>query len=83
MMRMHSSRSGIGYIQQDVPFRHPDNDEALLAVVLPIIQALDGERIFKTVFASSKLTPWLCQLASALASCHSNCNPDHTTEFPF
>jgi hypothetical protein len=55
-----------------VAFRHADNYEAFLAVVFAVVEALDSEWSSNTVFASSKLTPWFYQFASALASCHSN-----------
>jgi hypothetical protein len=38
---------GIRYKQHNVAFRHADDDKALLAIVLAIIEALDGERILE------------------------------------
>src|SRR5271154_3720440 len=38
---------GIGYKQHDISFGHADNDNPFFAVVLTIIEALDGKRVVK------------------------------------
>src|SRR5271165_2636529 len=37
----------VSHKQNNVTLCHPDNDETFFAIVFPIIEALDGERVFK------------------------------------
>jgi len=48
---------GVSHKQHHVTFRHADDDKPIFAIVLAIIEALDGKRSLNTVLAKSKLTP--------------------------
>jgi hypothetical protein len=45
--------------RQDGALGHADQDEALLAIILTVVQSLDCKRISKTWIAVSKFTPCL------------------------
>jgi hypothetical protein len=47
----------VSYEQHNLSLRHPEDDEAMLSVVLSIVKAPMANASSNTVFASSKLTP--------------------------
>jgi hypothetical protein len=48
---------GISYKQQNLTFRHTDDDEAFLPVCLPIVNAVDSERVIEHCFGQFKAHP--------------------------
>jgi len=73
----------VSYRQQGMPLRHPNDDEAVLAVVCSIVQTFDGKHIVKYRFRQFKAHSMSPEIRLRLGGIPFKLQFNNTTGFPY